>query len=459
MKSVSRKAYLYLNCAVATLGGFLFGYDTAVIAGTTEFLQKKFALSEFELGWAVSSAILGCVLGAALSGWASDRWGRKKMLIASAILFTASTIGTALPRSLGELAFYRIIGGVGVGAASILTPLYIAELAPARIRGALISFNQIMILTGMITVYTVNALIVRGGSEAWNVELGWRWMFGSEAVPALLFFGLLFFIPESPRWLTKVGREEEARAVLQRIEGSESADSILAEIREALRLESGGWREVWLFRRALVVGVGLAFIQHGTGINVIMYYGPRIFTSAGIATNDAFLHSIVIATTMTLFTALALALVDRVGRRPLVLLSTAGMGLCLFALGLVFKDNVSATEGVWLLVCVLGYVAFFSIGMGPVIWVVIAEIFPTRVRGRSASIAVFWMWTASLLISQFFPWQLSAMRGGVFYFYGALCVLALVFVAWFQPETRNRTLEEIEHLWLGKEREFSNRSR
>lgn len=448
----SEKTYLYLNCAVATLGGLLFGYDTAVIAGTTEFLQKKFVLDELQLGWAVASAIVGCILGAAASGWSSDRFGRKAILIASALLFVGGAIGTAIPQSLGELAFYRLLGGIGVGAASILTPLYIAELAPANIRGSLVSFNQIMILTGMVIVYIVNAAIAGSGTTEWNIEMGWRWMFGSEVLPALLFFMLLFFIPESPRWLTKMGRDAEALAILEHIGSKEASGQVMAEIRESLRLETGGWGEVWIFRRALLVGVVLAFIQHATGINVIMYYGPRIFVSAGIATTTAIGHSIIIAVVMAFFTLIALFLVDRVGRRILLLISSAGMAASLFLLGATFQEHVTPAEGVWLLTWILAYVSFFSIGLGPVIWVVISEIFPNRVRGRSASIAVFCMWTASLLISQFFPWQLKVMQGGVFAFYGVLCVLALIFMWAMLPETKNRTLEEIEHLWLEKKK-------
>ncbi len=450
----SEKSYLFLNCAVATLGGLLFGYDTAVIAGTTEFLQKKFSLTELQLGWAVASAILGCIIGAAGSGWSSDRFGRKAVLISSALLFLVSAIGTAFPQSLGELAFYRILGGLGVGAASILTPLYIAELAPARIRGALVSFNQIMILTGMIIVYLVNATIAGWGTPEWNIEYGWRWMFASGSVPALLFFILLFFIPESPRWLLKMGRHDEALSVLKRISAGE-ADSVVQEIRQTLAEESGGWKEVWIFRKALLIGVVLAFIQHATGINVVMYYGPRIFASAGVATSTAIGQSVTIAVVMAIFTALALVLVDRMGRRPLLLVSAAGMAASLFLLGFTYKDHATPAEAIWLLVWVLSYVSFFSIGLGPVIWVVISEIFPNRVRGRSASIAVFCMWTASLLISQFFPWQLSVMKGGVFAFYGALSVGALFFMWRWLPETKNLTLEGIEHLWLSKQKSVS----
>jgi sugar porter (SP) family MFS transporter len=351
---------------------------------------------------------------------------------------------------MGEFAFYRLLGGLGVGAASILTPLYIAELAPARMRGALVSFNQIMILAGVMLAYTIDAMIARSGSAEWNVSRGWRWMVGSEAFPALLFFALLFAIPESPRWLVKRGRDEEARRILTRVNGAADAEVVLADIRATLANETGGWSEVWLFRRALLVGVVLAFIQHGTGINVVMFYGPRIFASAGIATSIAIGNSIIIAAVMTVFTVVALALVDRVGRRPLLIVSAAGMAISLFLLGLAFKEHVTPAEGIGLLVYVLAFVSFYSIGMGPIIWVVVAEIFPNRVRGRSASVAVFAMWSASLLISQFFPWQLSVMRGAVFSFYAALCVLALGFIWWKLPETKNRTLEEIESLWLSR---------
>ncbi len=445
--------YLIRICLVATLGGLLFGYDTAVISGTVDFIQARFALSELALGWVVSSAILGCMLGAAVSGVVCDRFGRKRAFLIAAVCFLISAIGTALPSTTSVLVLFRLLGGIGVGIASITSPMYIAEVAPERIRGRLVSLNQIAILTGMVIVYIVNARIAGYGTPEWNVAYGWRWMFGSGAAPALVFLIAVLTIPESPRWLVKSGRDDEALTVLQSIHDPTAAQRILAEIREALNLETGGWKEVFgpIYRPALVVGVMLAIIQHGTGINAVMYYAPRIFSHAGVASAAAINHMVIISLVMVAFTLVGLAFVDKVGRKPLLLLSTAGMALSLFMLYSAYSGraagNFNERAVLW---WILAYVSTFSIAMGPIVWVLISELFPNRVRGRCAGIAVFFMWSASLAISQFFPFLLKRIDHGVFLIFGVLCVISVVYILLFVPETKGKTLDEIEHLWYDR---------
>ncbi|MES2693278.1 MAG: sugar porter family MFS transporter [Verrucomicrobiota bacterium] len=442
--------YLCRICLVATLGGLLFGYDTAVISGTVDFVQAHFALSELELGWVVSSAILGCMLGAAVSGVLCDRLGRKWAFIVAAACFLISAVGTAIPTTTTELVLHRLLGGIGVGIASITSPMYIAEIAPERLRGRLVSLNQIAILTGMVLVYIVNAGIAGHGTHEWNVAYGWRWMFGSGALPALVFLLLVFTIPESPRWLVKASQEATALKILQSIHDPATAQRILTEIRDALKRETGGWKEVFgpVYRPALLVGLVLAIIQHGTGINAVMYYAPRIFSHAGIASAAAINHMVIISVVMVLFTFIGLAFVDKIGRKPLLLVSTTGMALSLFMLYAAYSGRASGNFNERaVLGWILAYVATFSIAMGPVVWVMISELFPNRVRGRCASIAVFFMWSASLAISQFFPYLLKRIDHGVFMIFGFLCVAAIVYMVVFVPETKGKTLEEIEDLW------------
>lgn len=445
--------YLLRICLVATLGGLLFGYDTAVISGTVDFIQAHFALSELALGWVVSSAIVGCMLGAAVSGVISDRFGRKQAFVIASVCFLVSAVGTAIPTTTDELVFYRLLGGIGVGIASITSPMYIAEVAPESIRGRLVSLNQVAILTGMVIVYIVNAKIAGHGTPVWNVAYGWRWMFGSEALPALAFLILVFTIPESPRWLVKSGREEDALKVLRSIQEPAAAARIVGEIREAPTLETGGWREVFgpVYHPALVVGLLLAIIQHGTGINAVMYYAPRIFSHAGVESAAAINHMVIISLVMVVFTIVGLALVDKLGRKPLLLLSTAGMALSLFMLYSAYSGraagNFNERAVLW---WILAYVSTFSIAMGPIVWVLISELFPNRVRGRCAGIAVFFMWSASLAISQFFPFLLRQIDHGVFMIFGVLCVISVMYIWLFVPETKGKTLEQIEHLWYDR---------
>ena len=460
-------------CLVATLGGLLFGYDTAVISGAIGFMKAHFDFTAAQKGWAASSALVGCIFGAIMAGSLSDGLGRKKVLIISAILFLISAIGSAIPKELTEFFFtgyplfgegyklglpessvyplfvdYRILGGLAVGAASMTSPMYIAEIAPARVRGRLVSVNQFAIIFGMLVVYFVNSHIAALGEQIWNVESGWRWMFGSGALPAVVFLFLLLAVPESPRWLTKQGRDAEAMAVLARVGGSQHAQVEMAEIRQTLAQERASLGQLFRpgIRLALCIAVVLAVLQQITGINVVLYYAPEIFKSAGLAVNQAINDTVIVGLVNLGFTLVAVGVVDRLGRKPLLLIASAGMGASLTLLGGAFW--LEKFQGPWVLLFTLSYVASFAVAMGPVVWVVLAEIFPTRIRGTAMSIATVCLWIACFLVTQTFPWMLKTLRGpATFWLYAAVCALAFLFVLFFVPETKGKTLEEIERSW------------
>ncbi len=438
---------VYLLTAVAALGGLLFGYDTAVISGAIGFLQTKFELTAAMKGWAASSAIIGCIFGAMGAGWASDRFGRKKVLILTAVLFAVSAIGSAIPANLTQFAIYRFIGGLGIGAASMVSPLYITELAPAKIRGKLVSYYQLAIVLGILLIFFVNSIIQASGDEAWNVEYGWRYMLGSEVLPAGLFLVAMFFVPESPRWLTKEGREQEALAVLSSINGPDRAGKILQEVKETLHEEKGTLKELFAgrFRKAIIVGIVLSVFSQVQGINAIMYYAPEIFKAVGTGTDAAFQQTVIIGIINVLFTFVAIGFVDKMGRKTLLLLGGAGMGISLAMVGWAFQTGWT---GYGLLIFILFYIACFAASYGPVTWVVISEIFPIKMRGVAMSVATFALWVAVYLVTQMFPILLeSAGPAATFWIFGGMSLLAFLFV-WTQvPETKEKTLEEIEREW------------
>jgi sugar porter (SP) family MFS transporter len=457
-------AYVYVIASVAALGGLLFGYDTAVISGAIGFLEQHFHLDpQLWKGWAAASALVGCALGAALAGWLSDLLGRKRVLLLSALLFFISAVGTALPRTFQEFVVFRIIGGLGIGAASLTSPMYIAEVAPARIRGRMVSVNQLAIVSGMLIVYFVNYFIAQYGNTvdrlaaatagSWNVEYGWRWMFGSGAVPSLLLFTLLLFVPESPRFLARRGRTTAARDVLTRINGPEQARRELVEIEQALATETGRLADLFQpgVRAALGIGITLAVLQQVTGINVFLYYAPEIFKNMGANVDAALLETVVVGGVNLLFTLVAIGTVDRLGRKPLMLLGASGMGVSLLAMGLAAYCH--RTE-LWVLVFILGYIGCFALSVGPVTWVILSEIFPTSIRGRAMAVATVLLWSANYVVTQTFTlmdqsaWLVDRFHHSFpFWFYAALCVVQVAFVARFVPETKGRTLEEIERSW------------
>ena len=461
--------YVFQLTLVAALGGLLFGYDTAVISGALEFLPTYFNLDpQLEKGWAAACALLGCALGAAMAGALSDRFGRRGVLIGSAVLFFVSAVGTALPRTFTEFIFFRVVGGLGVGAASMTSPMYIAEISPARIRGRMVSINQFAIVAGMLVVYFANLFIAQYGAYvdqnhgvvdgSWNVLYGWRWMFASEILPATLFLVLLFFVPESPRWLVKQGCESQALTVLTRVGGTRHARDELVEIQDALARETGSIAQLFHpgIRIVLLIGVILAVLQQVTGINVFLYFAPEIFRKLGSDIDVALMQTVLVGAVMMVFTVLAIWTVDRIGRKPLMLVGSSGMGVCLLAMGLLAYWQCTA---VWTLVFLLGYIACFSLSVGPVTWVILSEIFPTGIRGRAMAIATVCLWVANYLVTQTFtlmnesPGLVERFHHGFpFLIYAAFCAVSVVFVWRWVPETKGKTLEEIELSWLGRER-------
>lgn len=472
MGASSNSKYLYKLTLVATLGGLLFGYDTGVISGTVGSLDEFFvnpkglsetAASSFK-GFLVSSALIGCIIGGLFGGIISKRLGRKKGLILAAVLFLISALGSAMPEMLitgigkGDHTFstifivYRIIGGIGVGLASMLSPLYISEIAPANIRGKLVSYNQLAIVGGFMVVYFVNYFISKGGgSDDWLNAIGWRWMFASEIVPAGIFLGLLLFVPDTPRSLMLKNKEEEALTVLEKVNGKDQAKMILQEIKGTLVQSSGNLLSFgWL---VVIVGIALSVFQQFVGINVVLYYAPEIFKNIdpSSGTDWALLLTIVVGIVNFLFTIIAVKKVDQYGRRPLMIIGSIGMAVAMLALGFVFFANAS---GYLALVCMMIYVASFAMSWGPVTWVLLSEIFPNKIRGKAMAIAVAAQWISNYLVSWTFPmmtdnsWLKENFNNGFAYWlYGVMAILSALFVMKFVPETKGKTLEEMEGLW------------
>ncbi len=440
--------YVTLVAGVAALGGLLFGYDTAVINGAISPLTEYFDLSEAMKGWAAASGLVGCVLGALVAGALSDWLGRKRVLLLCAVFFAVSAVGSAVPDRLHVFILARILGGMGVGAASIISPVYIAEIAPARIRGRLVTVYQLAIVIGIMLIFFVNAGIADLGTETWNVQYGWRWMFASETLPAGLFFVLLLAVPESPRWLTRADRESEAMTILERVNGPELAAEEMEEIKRAIRQEQGSLGELFQpgLRVALVIGVTLAMLSQLTGINVIMYYATDIFQHAGFDSNVSYWTNTTVGVVNFSATFIAIWLIDRAGRRFLLLLGNAGMSICLFMVGLLFYLNMQ--DGLTTLVFILLFVTFFALSMGPVTWVVLSEIFPNRIRGTATSIATVALWTTNLVVTQMFPILRKQMGSAMtFWVFMIMCLFAFFFVLAIVPETKGKTLEEIEQSW------------
>jgi len=435
--------YVLSVTLVAAIGGLIFGFDTAIVAGATRYMKEQFSLDSLQEGWAVSVVLIGCMFGAGLAGPISDRIGRRRLMLVSAVLFLVSAVGCALPRTITAFVIFRFIGGLGIGSAAVLSPLYIAEIAPARVRGALVSVNQLAIVTGILLAYFVNWAFAGAGPA------NWRWMYAMGAVPSVLFFFLLLGVPESPRWLVKNGREDEARTVLTRADSAEAAAAGIREIKDTLALEEGSFRELFrpAFRRPLLIAVVLAVFQQITGINAILYYAPRIFEGAGFERMSAIGQSTIVGLVNMLFTVVAIVLADRVGRRPLLLVATGGMGVSLVLLGAAFKFPVLPASA--LLLIILLYIAFFASAMGPLVWVVMAEIFPIKVRGSAMGMATLVLWLADFAVTLTFPVISDRFHPATaFWLYAAMCALDLVFMWFFLPETKGKTLEEIERSWL-----------
>jgi sugar porter (SP) family MFS transporter len=434
--------YLLKIAFVATIGGLLFGFDTAVIAGAQPFFRQYFEMSEAILGFSVAAAIIGCIPGAAFAGIFSDRFGRKNVLMACAVLFVVSAIWTGLATSLPEFVIARFVGGLGVGAASMLSPMYIAEVSPAHIRGRLVSLNQLAIVGGILVAYFSDYFLV-------HVDNNWRWMFAVETIPAVLFFFLLIMVPESPRWLIKQKREEDALSILTKVGGSIHARNEMTEIKEAVEQEQESMAQLFQpgLRLALIIGIFLAIFQQITGINVVIYYAPKIFSIAGSSIDSSLLQSVAVGGMNLVATLLAIYVIDKFGRKVLLITGSAGMAIFLVCLGASFQQD-SQNVGL-VLIFVLGYVGCFSASLGPVVWVVMSEIFPTRIRGRAMAIATVALWIACAVVAQVFPIMLESLDAmttvGIF---AVMCVINLLFTWKVIPETKGKSLEEIEKYWM-----------
>ena len=434
-----RSSVLYRFVTVAALGGLLFGYDTAVISGAIGYMEERFSLDPVMKGWVASCVLVGCLLGSTFAGWLSDRVGRKAGLLFSGYAFAVSSAGIVPEMGLDWFIFFRLIGGLGIGVASIVVPLYISEIAPSRIRGRLITVYQLGIVTGILVIYLVNYLIASSNDHQWNVQYGWRWMFGSGLIPSALFVLLLYGIPETPRWMVSKGRFETAKSIMD----------MLPDMGDLESMNPSGTRLGDLFkpvlRRALAIGVMLAVFSQVTGINVVMYYAPMIFKSAGSGEMGSLLQTLSVGVINFLMTWVAIKYVDLWGRKTLLLIGSSGMALSLFAVGYMFKVGYN---GVGLMIGILSYISFFAISLGPLTFVVIAEIFPTSVRGRASAIAIFFLWLSVFVVSQTFPVLLQAYGpANSFWLYMSLSALAVLFIWRFVPETKGMSLEEIEAMW------------
>jgi SP family xylose:H+ symportor-like MFS transporter len=470
--------YVVLLTLIATLGGLLFGYDTAVINGAVNSLKAYFIDPRFAdlanpaqanaasslLGFVVSSALIGCIIGGLVGGWVSNHVGRKRGLVIAAVLFLVSAMGASAPEFpfapighggpgyMANFVFYRILGGIGVGLASMLSPMYIAEIAPPKVRGNLVAWNQFAIIFGMLVIYFVNFGISKAGSgDTWLNSIGWRYMFLSGAIPAGLFLLLLFLVPETPRYLMLKGNESGARAALAKLVTKEEGEKEIAEIRASLSEHHSG--KMFSYGVLVIfIGVMLSVFQQFVGINVVLYYATDIFEGMGLTTNASLFQTIIVGAVNLTFTVVAILTVDRMGRRPLQIVGALVMAASMIALGSTFWLG---GPGMLALVCMLVYTAGFAVSWGPVTWVLLSEIFPNQIRGKAMALAVAMQWIANLLVSWTFPilnknpYLVSHFKHGFAYWiYGVMAILAAVFMARMVPETKGKTLEQMEALWL-----------
>jgi SP family galactose:H+ symporter-like MFS transporter len=438
------KHFVYLATAISALGGMLFGYDIGVISGAILFIKKDFSLSQGMEEIVVSSVLLGSLVGAVVGGILADRLGRRRLLIVTAIVFGLGAVGASLAPGTAWLVAARVIAGTAIGVASFVAPLYISEIAPVAIRGKLVSINQVALTGGIVISYVIDYALA--GSQAW------RWMFALAVIPAAAFGIGLMFIPNSPRWLAAGGHADRARAVLSRIRAPEKVEGELGEIQHSVTQQKGHWSELFspLLRMAMIVGVGLAIAQQLTGINTVIYYAPTIFKFAGFSSASvAILASVGVGVVNLALTVVAMQLIDRVGRRPLLLISLAGMALSLFALGLAFSlPQLSGSLG-WIAVSsLMVYVGSFAVGLGPVFWLILSEIYPLRIRGRAMSVGTVANWSANLIVALSFLTLTQVLGKAVtFWLYGIVSIGAWLFALFLVPETKGKSLEQIEAHW------------
>ena len=451
------KSYVFAISMVSAMGGLLFGYDWVVIGGAKPFYERFFDIASLPAlqAWAMSSALIGCIAGALFSGLISDRYGRKLPLIIAALLFTVSALGTGLVSDFNLFIVFRIVGGVGIGLASALSPMYIAEVAPAKMRGGFVSLNQFTIVVGILAAQIINMLIAEKVpadatdtfiKESWNGQMGWRWMFMAEAVPAVLFFILVMLVPESPRWLVKAGRADKALPTLARIGGAEYARTEIENIRESLNnaTEKVSLRE--LFKKAylpiLFIGVFLAVFQQWSGLNTVFNYADEIFRAAGYGVSDTLFNIVITGSVNLVFTFVAMFTVDKWGRKKLMLFGAAGLALTYILLGSAYFFEL---KGVAVLSLVVIAIAVYAMSLAPVVWVILSEIFPNRIRGAAMALATFALWVACFILTYTFP-LLNATLGasGTFWVYAAICLISFVVILIKLPETKGKSLEELE---------------
>jgi SP family arabinose:H+ symporter-like MFS transporter len=453
--------FLVAITAVATMGGLLFGFDMAVISGVLPFVKQQFALSAAAEGWFVSSALVGCILGVSFSGELSDRIGRKKMLMLSAVLFFVSAAGTAMAPGYVFLIIARMLGGTGVGVASIVAPLYISEIAPAKTRGRLVTFYQLAITAGILIAYLTNSGLLNLSIGNKNISVNqffdqifikevWRGMLGLGVVPSLLFFIGLCFVPESPRWLIQKGRQAEGILILAKIETVEVAEKEAATINNTAAEDKGTYKELFSpkLRKPLLIGLLLPLFSQFSGINAVIYYGPRILSDAGINISNALLSQVIFGLANFLFTIIAIWKVDKMGRRPLYIIGSLGATLSLLFTGFCFYSG--ATNNIALVISIILFLACFAFSIGPLKFVIASEIFPTKIRGRALALSIMVMWIADTIVGQLTPILLTAIGPAFTFGFFALCCLLSFWVVYkMVPETKGKSLEEVQDIWVG----------
>jgi len=449
--------YLYLVCIVAALGGFLFGFDTAVISGTVSLVKHDFNLDALHEGWFVSCALLGCIIGVSLSGKLSDKYGRKLVMILSAVLFFASALGCMLSASFTELVLFRLVGGLGIGVASMVSPLFISEFSPSRFRGMMVTLYQLALTIGIVIAYFSNAYLVNHSEHSFENETYrkifseevWRAMLGLGAIPAGIFLAALFLVPESPRWLLLMGEEDKAKAILVKVDGALAARNEIAAFNTSHdREETMNFKELFtpVYRKALWIGLLLPFLSQVCGINAVIYYGPRILEQAGFTLNNALGGQVTIGLVNVVFTFVAIFTIDKWGRRPLLFAGISGAVFSLLVIGALFSFGV--TSGPWILVFILAFIACFAFSFGPVCWVVISEIFPNAIRGKAVALATLSLWVGNFLVGQLTPIMLEGLGSSWTFWLFAICCSPALWITWkLIPETKGRTLENIEAYW------------
>ena len=457
--------YVIFLAVVAALGGFLFGYDTAVISGTVSQVTNQFSLNTIQSGWYVGSALVGCIAGVLFAGALSDYAGRKKTMLLSAVLFTLSALGCTIAADFNQLVMYRIMGGLGIGIVSIVCPLYISEISPASHRGRMVSLYQLAVTVGFLGAYLMNYYLLNlsTGFTSDNPQLfkifgteNWRGMLGAETIPAFLFFVIIFLIPESPRWLIVKGKETAASAIFSKIYTDTSIVSAqVNETRQMLQSEvKSDWKLLFTpgIFRAVLIGSAIAILGQFMGVNAVLYYGPSIFEASGLSSGDSLFYQSLIGLVNMGTTILALLIIDKVGRKKLVYAGVSGMIVSLILIGIYFlKGEALGMSSIFLLCCFLAYIFFTAGSISAVIFVFLSEMYPTKIRGLAMSIARFSLWVGTFLIGQLTPWMLeNATPAGTFFIFAFMCIPYLLIVWKLMPETAGKSLEEIERFWLKK---------